>query len=283
MQLSGNIVNFSLPELLQVMGNGQKSGVLSIQGSEGAARIFFQEGHVVHAEAGELSGEEGFYRLFRFREGEFTFTGGAVAPCQTIFVDNTTLMLEAARLTDEDGTRAGTGEERALAFPVGGELGEFGELHLSEPGYETFTGWDAPPLDELVGTEVALHPRMLDAAERLSARLESFGDGGGYVVWSRDGLLKSGDGDSAAPLFQSLDAPSLSDLLDAAALAGEALHAGKLLCGVAAARTGERAALFCLAGLVACVRLEKGARPLEFLEKVRQVEAVPDAASGVNK
>lgn len=281
MQLSGNLLNFALPELMQVMSSGCKSGVLTIECGDGGALLYFQEGHVVHAQTGELTGEEAFYRVFKLHEGKFSFTGGVVARGQTIFVDNTTLMLEAARLSDEGLPESAHDLERDAPFPVGGELGEFGELSLDSPDYVDFLGWDTPPAEAQGEGDVSFHPHLLEAAGNLSDRLERCPEASGFVVWTRDGLLKGGEEPKAKPSLAAPDAATLAEALDLAEALGETLRAGKLHCIVLTPPSGEREVFFPLSGLMASVWLGKGYRPQDFLARVTSLAELPRGGAAV--
>ena len=155
MELWGNLKDFSLPDVIQLVGFGRKSGVLGVEHNGSTAKLFFMEGNVVHAEMNDRVGEDAVFMLFRLGEGEFRFQAEAAPPEQTIFMDPTNLVMEAARLLDES-TRDDAEEsaqEEALEIveaeeAAGGfvEEGEAMELSLPDtlpdivigdsPGYE---------------------------------------------------------------------------------------------------------------------------------------------------
>lgn len=101
MELWGNLKDFSLPDVIQLVGFGRKTGVLSVEHGGVGTMLYFAEGNVVHAAMGDLEGEEAVYRLFRVDGGEFRFKAEVAPPRQTIFMDPTNLVMEAARLLDE--------------------------------------------------------------------------------------------------------------------------------------------------------------------------------------
>jgi hypothetical protein len=113
LELWGNLKDFSLPDVIQLVGFGRKSGVLGVEHNGASARLFFQEGNVVHAEMGDLSGEDAVFMLFRLVEGEFRFRADLKPPAQTIFMDPTNLVMEAARLMDESARDSGEAKEKA--------------------------------------------------------------------------------------------------------------------------------------------------------------------------
>lgn len=101
MELRGNLRDFSLPDIIQLVGFGRKTGVLQVDGDGGCAALYFEEGKVVHAAFGETRGESAVYRLFRVAAGEFRFHSETLPPDRTIAMDPTNLVMEAARLLDE--------------------------------------------------------------------------------------------------------------------------------------------------------------------------------------
>lgn len=101
MELRGNLRDFSLPDIIQLVGFGRKTGVLRVDCGEGGAALFFDEGAVVHAEFKDLQGEAAVYALFHAGEGEFQFQKEIPSPDRTIAIDSTNLLMEAARLLDE--------------------------------------------------------------------------------------------------------------------------------------------------------------------------------------
>ena len=101
MELRGTLKDFSLADVIQLVAFGQKTGVLEIHWEGGKAALYFENGHVVHAEAPGHTGEEAVFTLFGMAEGEFRFRSGERAPARTITLDPTNLVMEAARRLDE--------------------------------------------------------------------------------------------------------------------------------------------------------------------------------------
>ncbi len=72
-----------------------------IEHPQGAARVYFDRGKVVHAEFGESRGVEAVYELFGDERGSFEFGLGLPAPDTTIQTSTDNLLLEAIRRVDE--------------------------------------------------------------------------------------------------------------------------------------------------------------------------------------
>jgi len=100
-ELRGNLKDFSLPDIIQLVGFGRKTGVLRVECENGGAALYFEDGDVVHAENCGLEGEKAVYALFCVPDGEFRFQTEIEPPGRTISMDPTNLIMEAARLLDE--------------------------------------------------------------------------------------------------------------------------------------------------------------------------------------
>ncbi len=99
--VSGSLAEMSLPEMVQVLWHGRKTGALRIQTRTGSGEIHFAEGQIVDATWEQLSGEEAFYRMITLREGDFRLETGVEVPSRTITVSPEALLLEGMRLLDE--------------------------------------------------------------------------------------------------------------------------------------------------------------------------------------
>ncbi len=116
MELRGTLKDFSLPDIIQLVAFGQKTGVLRVQWAGGTASLYFDNGDVVHAEYPGRVGEAAVFALFEVEDGEFQFHTGVPSPDRTITMDATNLVMEAARRLDE--SRRGA-EDEAAEWPLG--------------------------------------------------------------------------------------------------------------------------------------------------------------------
>lgn len=147
MDLWGNLKDFSLPDVIQLVGFGRKTGVLSVEYATGSSLLYFQEGHVVHAQNGTVEGEEAVYELFRVQEGQFRFQADKEAPCKTIHMDPTNLVMEAARLMDEASRQE---EEVHKVPPPDSAVAKAAE---PEPEMQAAAGQKSEPELQQVGEE----------------------------------------------------------------------------------------------------------------------------------
>jgi CRP/FNR family cyclic AMP-dependent transcriptional regulator len=106
--LSGDLRYFDLPTIIQTLATSERTGTLTITDEleQVFARIYFEAGRVLYAEAGHLRGEEAFYQLFQspVQDG-FSFKGGSppgeFQEDDEIGTTTMGLLMEAARQQDE--------------------------------------------------------------------------------------------------------------------------------------------------------------------------------------
>jgi hypothetical protein len=101
MGLDGNLEDFPLADVLQLINMGSRTGQLSITNAGVTAKIWFERGQAVHAELRELQGEKAVYETFNWREGRFTFDTDALTQQRSIDLDCQNLIMEAVRRLDE--------------------------------------------------------------------------------------------------------------------------------------------------------------------------------------
>jgi hypothetical protein len=102
--LSGQIQEGVLSDVLQMLSANQKSGRFVIEGPGGAMHLWYQEGEIRHATAGELAGEDAFFAAISQPSGAFYFVEStAPPPAQTINNKTQFLILEGLRKMDEEG------------------------------------------------------------------------------------------------------------------------------------------------------------------------------------
>jgi hypothetical protein len=101
MGLEGNLKDFDLSDIIQLIQLGKKTGALVVQvgGEEGS--VFFSGGSAVHAKAGDATGDQAVNRILRWRQGSFTFRPDETTNYRTIQTPLQHLVLDAARQIDE--------------------------------------------------------------------------------------------------------------------------------------------------------------------------------------
>ena len=77
MALQGTIDTFELTEVVRLLAAGRKTGVLRLEGSRGAGRLWVNEGKVTAVEVDHAPNADGhaeaMFELLRFDDGDFTF------------------------------------------------------------------------------------------------------------------------------------------------------------------------------------------------------------------
>lgn len=101
MAFQGSLKELPLPDIIQLVSVSGKTGTFTLKSGGSSGEIFLRSGQIVHAEVGDLAGEEAVYELAIWTDGEFVFTPGREAPETTIQKSNTNLLMEAARRIDE--------------------------------------------------------------------------------------------------------------------------------------------------------------------------------------
>lgn len=101
MAFQGSLEELPLPDVIQLVAASGKTGKFSVSCRFGAGDIYLRDGEIVHSSVSELQGEEAFYELATWEEGEFVFTPGEDAPEATIAKSNTNLLMQAAQRIDE--------------------------------------------------------------------------------------------------------------------------------------------------------------------------------------
>ncbi|HVY26337.1 MAG TPA: HD domain-containing phosphohydrolase [Polyangiaceae bacterium] len=102
--VSGSLLEMGLPDMVQVLWHGRKSGSLKIRSGTNSGEIHFVSGAIFNALWMNLRGEEAFYAMLKLAEGDFALDPNFTAPQQVIMDSPEALLLEGMRRMDE-GTR----------------------------------------------------------------------------------------------------------------------------------------------------------------------------------
>lgn len=107
MAIRGSLSEASLPDVLQLLAMGKKTGCLGLTFANNFGYIYFAEGRITHASIVNrgLPTEEAVYVLFTWTQGVFNFEPGVVPEegVELDSIDPQSLMLEGARRVDEWG------------------------------------------------------------------------------------------------------------------------------------------------------------------------------------
>ena len=103
--LTGTLDGYSMGQVVQFFNSSGDSGELTVRGGNGREdSMFFDDGHIINATCGELSGEKAVYEILRLQQGSFSFRRmDTSSRARVILQDTMSLLLEGHRLVDEQG------------------------------------------------------------------------------------------------------------------------------------------------------------------------------------
>jgi len=103
--LEGSLTHLDLPGIIQMLEHSRQTGALHINSGSTDGLIFFDAGDVVHAESGDMVGDDAVVFIVKScnaaEQGVYKFVPGGAAPTRTVMRSATELMLEALRAFDE--------------------------------------------------------------------------------------------------------------------------------------------------------------------------------------
>jgi len=99
--VSGSLTEMSLPDMVQVLWHGRKSGSLKIRSGQEQGEIHFVDGMIYNALWMNLRGEEAFYAMLGLMTGTFALDPNFRADAQVIHGSPEGLLLEGMRRMDE--------------------------------------------------------------------------------------------------------------------------------------------------------------------------------------
>ncbi len=117
--LAGSFSSLALQDLAGLLEMERRTGTLAISGPSVVGEVGFEEGRVMHATVGELSGDQAFFRLLAEKDGQFEFSllrravNGA-----PMTMSATELVMEGARLTDHQRRDESSGKSLKAKVPV---------------------------------------------------------------------------------------------------------------------------------------------------------------------
>ena len=99
--VSGSLREMGLPDIVQVLFHGRKTGKLNVKSGGSSGEIHFLEGAIANAVLGNISGADAFYAMVRFQDGEFALDPSFVPPKRLVAESAEALLLEGMRRMDE--------------------------------------------------------------------------------------------------------------------------------------------------------------------------------------
>ncbi len=124
--LDGSLEQLSLPDLLQVLSQGRRSGELFIQHTNSeSGSIYLDSGQVVNAICGPLKAEKAFYKMIAWEKGKFSLRSDFKCKEHLINAPLDGLILDALRILDEERHEGGKKSS-------GGQEDDFFDLDFGE-------------------------------------------------------------------------------------------------------------------------------------------------------
>jgi response regulator RpfG family c-di-GMP phosphodiesterase len=99
--VSGSLREMGLPDMVQVLFHGRKTGKLQIRAQSGSGEIHFDAGNVVDAHWNDARGELAFYAMLKLTDGDFALDPSFRPTGRVINQSAEALLLEGMRRMDE--------------------------------------------------------------------------------------------------------------------------------------------------------------------------------------
>jgi hypothetical protein len=99
--LQGNLEDFDLTDVLQLIHLGKKNGALEIETEGDRGEIYFENGKVLYAKTTNKMGEDSIHQILRWTVGKFLFSPEKTAPERKMDIPIQNLILDAAKQIDE--------------------------------------------------------------------------------------------------------------------------------------------------------------------------------------
>ncbi len=99
--VSGSLREMGLPDIVQVLFHGRKTGRLNVRSNGKSGEIHFLEGAIANALFGDHKGADAFYQMLKFTDGDFALDPGFTPPARIVEESSEALLLEGMRRMDE--------------------------------------------------------------------------------------------------------------------------------------------------------------------------------------
>jgi len=101
MALNGTLDDMNIIDLIQFPHSGSKSGELVIANNNKEAKLFYDQGNLVHASMGTLDGEDVLVEVVDWHKGEFEFHKEKKASKKSIEKDLHKVLMNALKASDD--------------------------------------------------------------------------------------------------------------------------------------------------------------------------------------
>jgi CheY-like chemotaxis protein len=111
----GVLRRVGLPDVIQMECLARSSSILEVSNVKQSGQIFIETGQIIHAQVGDLAGEDAFNQLLSFSGGQFNLKPFVEPSARSITGQWEFLLMEAARKSDELKESAAAAGENAAA------------------------------------------------------------------------------------------------------------------------------------------------------------------------
>lgn len=154
----GVLRKVGLQDVIQMECLARNASILEVYNQNVLGRIYIEDGQLVHAVAGEITGEQALYKLLSLPGGSFELAQFEAPPEKTLAGQWEMLLMEAARVKDENAALGKTEEVNAdIQAPSKTSARLEGTLVCTRTGETLF---------DAVGDDFAAHINWLKAIEQ---------------------------------------------------------------------------------------------------------------------
>ncbi len=100
--ISGTLNDMSFTDIIQSLTTGDKDVEIQLQSGSQKGVIYIQQGEVIYAQAQGAEGQDAFYRMMTWMDGEFEITACHAVPPRNIYESAMSLLMEGARIVDDE-------------------------------------------------------------------------------------------------------------------------------------------------------------------------------------
>jgi response regulator RpfG family c-di-GMP phosphodiesterase len=100
--VSGSLQEMSLPDLVQIIAHGRKTGALRLTSGSQQGEVHFVNGDMYNALFGDLRGDDAFFALLKLKDGSFSLDPSFAATERVIQRTAEMMLLEGLRRYDEE-------------------------------------------------------------------------------------------------------------------------------------------------------------------------------------
>jgi CheY-like chemotaxis protein len=112
--LRGSLLQMNVIDLVQSLEMGRKSCLLTMTNADEKCEMYFNQGQVVHAVYGSITGDEAVFKVLRWTAGNFQIDFDGKTTQQTTTLNTQGMLMEGLRLLDEAQRDKAEGEDVLL-------------------------------------------------------------------------------------------------------------------------------------------------------------------------